>query len=151
MKSSRVTAFIIGLILGLSGGLLVHADNQIKGPLEIEINVVTNKLYLLSNGKLIKEYNVSTGKSLSQTPTGHFTVRYKGRPNRFWKTPDHTESLGTRFIEFLFKNGAHYGIHGTNAPDQIGQSVSHGCVRMRNRDVEELYELVPLGTKVTIE
>ena len=43
-----------------------------------------------------------------------------------------------------------YGIHGTIHPDQIGQPVSAGCVRMLNTDVEELYDLIPEGTKVSI-
>ena len=42
------------------------------------------------------------------------------------------------------------GIHGTIQPDLIGQQVSHGCVRMLNKDVEELYDIVPIGAKVLI-
>jgi len=37
-----------------------------------------------------------------------------------------------------------FGIHGTSAPQSIGKSASHGCIRLRNRDVEELFELVPV-------
>lgn len=44
-----------------------------------------------------------------------------------------------------------YGIHGTNKPWSIGQFASHGCIRMRNKDVEELFEWVPVGTPVRIE
>jgi N-acetyl-anhydromuramyl-L-alanine amidase AmpD len=44
-----------------------------------------------------------------------------------------------------------YGIHGTNKPWSIGQFASHGCIRMRNKDVEELFEWVPIGTPVRIE
>lgn len=43
-----------------------------------------------------------------------------------------------------------YGIHGTDQPESIGQAVSHGCVRMLNRDIEELYPRVPIGTMVNI-
>ncbi len=42
-------------------------------------------------------------------------------------------------------------LHGTNREDQIGQPVSHGCIRLRNSDIVELYERVPLGTRVWIE
>ena len=42
-----------------------------------------------------------------------------------------------------------YGIHGTNAPGSIGKAASHGCIRMRNRDVEELFAMVGVG--VTVE
>jgi len=43
-----------------------------------------------------------------------------------------------------------YGIHGTNAPGSIGHNVSHGCIRMRNRDVEELFELMAVGDSVEL-
>jgi lipoprotein-anchoring transpeptidase ErfK/SrfK len=54
--------------------------------------------------------------------------------------------LGTRRLEL----GDGYGIHGTDHPETIGQSVSHGCVRMRNEDIERLYPLVGIGTPVYI-
>jgi L,D-transpeptidase ErfK/SrfK len=43
-----------------------------------------------------------------------------------------------------------YGIHGTTDARSIGKSVSSGCVRMTNREVEELYTIVPEGTEVVI-
>jgi lipoprotein-anchoring transpeptidase ErfK/SrfK len=43
-----------------------------------------------------------------------------------------------------------YGIHGTNAPESIGHSASHGCIRMRNTDVEELFDLVDVGIPVQL-
>ncbi|MEX2109129.1 MAG: L,D-transpeptidase [Gemmatimonadaceae bacterium] len=54
--------------------------------------------------------------------------------------------LGTRRL----KMGDGYAIHGTNKPETIGRSVSHGCVRMRNADIERLYPMVPVGTPVYI-
>jgi len=54
--------------------------------------------------------------------------------------------LGTRRLDL----GDGYGIHGTDTPSSIGQSVSHGCVRMFNEDVEKLYPMVPVGTAVYI-
>jgi lipoprotein-anchoring transpeptidase ErfK/SrfK len=47
-------------------------------------------------------------------------------------------------------NKPSYGIHGTNEPDSIGYSLSHGCVRLHNEDVEKLYEMVDIGTVVVI-
>lgn len=54
--------------------------------------------------------------------------------------------LGTRRLDL----GDGYGIHGTDTPESIGQSVSHGCVRMFNSDVEKLYPMVAVGTPVYI-
>jgi L,D-transpeptidase ErfK/SrfK len=54
--------------------------------------------------------------------------------------------LGTRRLNL----GDGYSIHGTNKPETIGRSVSHGCVRMLNQDIERLYEMVPVGIPVYI-
>jgi len=43
-----------------------------------------------------------------------------------------------------------YGIHGTNRPKSIGKAASHGCIRMRNQDVEELFTLVQVGDEVDL-
>jgi lipoprotein-anchoring transpeptidase ErfK/SrfK len=51
----------------------------------------------------------------------------------------------------LTLRGGEYAIHGTNRPDSIGRFVSHGCIRMHNRDIVELYRLVPVGTPVIVE
>jgi lipoprotein-anchoring transpeptidase ErfK/SrfK len=50
----------------------------------------------------------------------------------------------------LYLGSTLYRIHGTNAPWTIGQSVSSGCIRMRNEDVTDLYERVNVGTKVLV-
>lgn len=54
--------------------------------------------------------------------------------------------LGTHRL--VLGNG--YAIHGTNVPTSIGQSVSHGCVRLLNEDIAQLYSIVPVGTPVYI-
>ncbi len=59
--------------------------------------------------------------------------------------------LGSRAL-YLFQNGidTYYRIHGTTAPRSIGRSVSNGCIRMLNEHVNDLYERVPIGTRVTV-
>jgi lipoprotein-anchoring transpeptidase ErfK/SrfK len=56
------------------------------------------------------------------------------------------EILGTHRLNL----GDGYALHGTNAPSTIGRSVSHGCVRLRNEDIETLYRMIPVGTTVFI-
>jgi lipoprotein-anchoring transpeptidase ErfK/SrfK len=51
----------------------------------------------------------------------------------------------------LTLRGGEYAIHGTNRPESIGRFVSAGCIRMHNRDIVELYRLVPVGTPVIVE
>ncbi|MGQ0639880.1 MAG: L,D-transpeptidase [Gemmatimonadaceae bacterium] len=65
--------------------------------------------------------------------------------------------FGTNHRKFAGVIGTHrlnmgdgYSLHGTDVPSSIGRSVSHGCVRLRNEDIETLYQLVPVGTPVYI-
>ena len=62
-----------------------------------------------------------------------------------------TNPLGARAI-YLFQNGrdTYFRIHGTTEPSSIGRSVSNGCIRMINEHVEDLYERVPVGTRVVV-
>jgi len=125
----------------------------VDAPLSIEINKKRNRLYLKAGGVLIKKYQVSTGKSADQTPPGVFIIRSRyPYPTWFHKgtvvsssSPDNF--LGSRWLGF---DKPQYGIHGTIFPQFIGHHASRGCVRMRNEDVEELYEFVPIGTTVVI-
>ena len=64
------------------------------------------------------------------------------------------ESTARRYKEVLGTHrlnlGDGYALHGTNAPGTIGRSVSHGCVRLRNEDIETLYKMIPVGAAVYI-
>jgi len=103
-------------------------------------------------------YEVAVGQDDWQTPTGEFAVMDK-REHPAWQHPITKEAiapgpenpLGTRWIAFWSDGQAQIGFHGTNQEDLIGEAVSHGCVRMRNKDIEALYEKVDIGATVTIK
>src|SRR4029077_13298342 len=61
--------------------------------------------------------------------------------------PGKDNPLGSRWMGLSLKG---YGIHGTNVQSSIGKASSHGCFRMRKKDVEELYILVQVGDAVTV-
>lgn len=123
-----------------------------KGVFWVSIDKSENTLALKVGDELIKTYQVSTGKNNS-SPVGNFWIKYRyTHPVWFHKgevvpADDPKNFLGTRWLGFDLPK---YGIHGTIEPELIGQSVSSGCIRMRNEDVQELYDLVPIGTKVVI-
>ncbi len=122
------------------------------GSFSIFIDKSDNTLALKNGEETIKLYPVSTGKNNS-SPVGKFTIQHRYTdPVWFHKgdvvaANDPKNYLGTRWLGFDLPK---YGIHGTIEPDLIGQSVSSGCIRMRNEDVQELYEMIPVGTEVTI-
>jgi len=121
-----------------------------------EFNVVVDKsknlLTLKEEEDVIKVYTVSTGANNS-TPVGKFEITNKLKDPVWYKSgavvaaesPDNI--LGSRWLGLSVKD---YGIHGTTQPESIGKQVTHGCVRMRNNEVEELYSILPVGAKVVI-
>lgn len=124
---------------------------------KIKFSIVVDKsqniLTLKADQDIFKTYRVSTGKN-SCTPVGTFTITNKiidppWYPSAGGMIPakDPKNVLGSRWLGISKKS---YGIHGTIEPESIGQSVTEGCVRMRNAEVEELYSIVPIGTEVVI-
>lgn len=113
-----------------------------QGQISIVIKVKERVLELYADNQLYKTYRVAVGKSSTPTPIGEWSVVWK---DYHWGT-----GFGTRWMGLNVPWGL-YGIHGTNKPWSIGQFASHGCIRMRNKDVEELFEWVPIGTPVRIE
>lgn len=109
---------------------------------QIHIDVDAKTLTLFQGKQQIKQYTVATGAWDTPTPLGVFTInsRFSGRMSGF----------GTCFLGLNVPWG-NYGIHGTNKPESIGSNASHGCIRMHVKDAEELYALVPNGTKVVIQ
>jgi L,D-transpeptidase ErfK/SrfK len=129
------------------GHLYVGQKIQIPGlpepitiPYTIRISIKNRKLTLYYQGKLMKIYPIAVGKMLTHTPTDEYLI-----VNRQFNPGG---PFGVLWLS-LSKQG--YGIHGTNKPSSIGKAVSHGCVRMYNRDVLDLAEKVPNGTKVIIQ
>ncbi len=131
-------------------------QNPIPGDPFIIINKTTNELAFFQKNELQHIYQVGTGRTDDLTPEGLFTVTVKAKNPYYRKLDipggDSNNPLGTRWIGFDAEetDGRIYGIHGTNRAESIGYYVSNGCVRMTNPSVEELFDRIPLGTKVLI-
>ena len=108
----------------------------------IHVDVELKRLTLFQGDQILRTYTVATGAWDTPTPVGVFTIthRFSGEMCGF----------GTCFLGLNVPWG-NFGIHGTNKPESIGYNASHGCIRMAVADAEELYALVPNGTKVVIE
>lgn len=141
----------------------------------VEINIPTTTLFLYEGDRLLRAYRVAVGRPWTrlgevtrktETPTGDFVITHKVQ-DPFWYPPawfrkekgwppDYRvpsgpgNPLGSRWLSFWRPGAEGYGIHGTIDPDAIGTAVSLGCVRMLNRDVEELFDLVAGGTPVRV-
>ncbi|NGQ96650.1 L,D-transpeptidase [Brevibacillus sp. SYP-B805] len=112
----------------------------------IRISLSRRRLSLYDGSRLIRTYPVGVGRIATQSPRGDFSIISKvPYPNTYRGGP--LTPFGTMWMGL---NKPHYGIHGTNNPSSIGKYVSHGCIRMYNRDVEALARIVPIGTPVKI-
>ncbi len=139
------------------GDRLRILDKQV---FEITVSKSRNDLLVTLNGKFFKRYKVGTGK-FAKTPVGTFEITDKIAEPPWWKPDgkvvpfgDKENILGTRWMAIAATGDTPpargYGIHGTWDETSLGQQSSAGCIRMANRDVEELFVYVPVGTKVVI-
>ena len=149
-----VTSGLIRLGNGLPGDVI--RPNQslkiMKEKWRLVADKTTNTMSLIAGEQVVKTYPIGTGKE-SSTPVGEFKIVNRLK-NPTWyhegtvAPPGSPENpLGTRWMGFDVES---YGLHGTIDPESIGQSQSLGCIRMLNPEVEELFELLPLGTPIKV-
>ncbi|MEM7383909.1 MAG: L,D-transpeptidase [Verrucomicrobiota bacterium] len=145
----------------------------------LEVSVRDQRLRLFKDGEPVREFPISTARNgigteegSNKTPLGRFricerigdeaepgTVFKSRQPERVWASDEVTDEdlVLTRilWLDGLDEDNAntrdrYIYIHGTNQEEQIGQPVSHGCIRMRNQDVIDLYAEVDDDTMVEI-
>ena len=144
------TAIILSaaLILGT-----LAAPAQAAGK-KIYINLASRLMLFYDGDTKLAVYHLGVGKVSTPTPQGYYKIEEKVI-NPSWIDPSDPEyeipsgsdnPLGYRWMQIQ----GNYGIHGTNRPDSIGYYVSNGCIRMNEKDVEELYDQVEVGTPVEI-
>jgi lipoprotein-anchoring transpeptidase ErfK/SrfK len=134
---------------------------ETMGP-TIVVHVDTNTLDLYDGFRVAKTWDVATAKPGYVTPPGEWTI-YRKAVNPTWYNPaldswgaglpavipgGPGNPMGTRAL-YITAPGL-IRIHGTSSDDSIGRYASHGCIRMHNAEIEQLYELVPVGTTVII-
>lgn len=139
------------------------------------IDTAKNRLYMRNGNRTLKEVLVSTGSGsilkdpagnrqwVFDTPRGERTIHAK-KTDPVWTKPDWAfieegEAVPNNFRErieegvlgdYAFDLGNGYMIHGTLYTRLLGRNVTHGCVRVGDKDLKELYASIPIGTKVII-
>ena len=149
MSEVNALKFFTAIILILSSlAMPAHAQKKIL------INAASRLMLFYDGDKKLAVYHLGLGKVSTPTPTGYYKITDK-EINPSWIDPSDPEyevpsgpdnPLGYRWMQF----SGNYGIHGTNRPESIGGYVSNGCIRMNERDVEELFDAVEVGTPVEI-
>lgn len=127
--------------------------------LRIDINIPANRLQVFDGDSVIRTYRVSVGLPGHDTPDGEFTIG-RAEWNPSWRPPENREwARDARFtppgpnnpmgrVKLFFM--PLYYIHGTPDSASIGQAASHGCIRMRNRDVIALARLLHEHAEPTV-
>ncbi len=122
------------------------------------IKLSQRRVYVYKNDQLKVSYPIAVGKAGWETPIGSYKVIDMQRHPAWqhpWNgkiiPPGPDNPLGIRWIAFWTDGRNFIGFHGTPDEQLVGQAVSHGCVRMRNKDVLALYAMVKIGTPVTVE
>ncbi|MBI9021143.1 MAG: L,D-transpeptidase family protein [Verrucomicrobia bacterium] len=160
-RRNSTTVDLIRRINGIEGNLIYPGARLLlpAAPFVVEVDKSSRTMELVMDGKRFKRYSVGLGR-FGKTPLGNFmTVVHQANPD--WSPPsggivpygDPRNVLGTRWISIQDETRPEirgFGIHGTADRESIGSETSNGCIRMLNEDVEEVFLLIPRGTKVFI-
>lgn len=116
------------------------------------VSIPDRRLAVIESGKVLATFQVAVGAARSPSPTGEFQIVSRvANPwyyHRGTVVPSGKDNpVGTRWLGL---SQPRYGIHGTNAPRSIGHAASHGCIRLRNRDIEVLFTMLQVGDSVEI-
>jgi hypothetical protein len=159
-KAYKVNYLMIQRLNGIADPTKLRENQRLKiitGRTSMVAYKSEFRMALLIDGAFIKEYPIGIGLD-DRTPVGKFVIDSMGIQVP-WTPPEggmirYGEPgylLGERWMGFRNEPwGSGLGIHGTNDEESIGTKCSRGCIRMRNRDVVELYDFVQIGSKVEI-
>jgi lipoprotein-anchoring transpeptidase ErfK/SrfK len=140
-------------------GTVVSAPAEAAGTINpdvvrrrLVVSIPDRKLAVVENDEVVQVYAVAVGAPKSPSPTGTFTIVNRVANPTYYHPGTVIASgpqnpIGTRWIGLSQKG---YGIHGTDEPSSIGYAKSHGCIRLRNADVERLFERVRPGDVVEL-
>ena len=149
---SKAEQLVLIILVLLSAGE-VSAQSSLPRPRrQVLVSIPDRKLAVLEGDQILEILSVSVGASISPSPMGTFQIVNRVANPTYYHPgqvipPGSSNPIGTRWIG-LNKKG--YGIHGTNVPSSIGKAASHGCIRLRNHDIEKLFSLLRVGDRVEI-
>ncbi|MGA7755192.1 MAG: L,D-transpeptidase [Candidatus Sulfotelmatobacter sp.] len=153
--ASRVTVrILLTSLLFASPSFGQTAENRNAGRI-VRVAVVSipdRKVAVTEGGNVIATFQVAVGAAVSPSPTGSFRIVSRVSNPTYYHPGSVIPSgsnnpIGTRWLGLSQKG---YGIHGTNAPKSVGHAASHGCIRLRNRDMERLFTMLRIGDAVEI-
>jgi lipoprotein-anchoring transpeptidase ErfK/SrfK len=118
----------------------------------VVISITDRKLAVVEGDVVTAIFSVAVGADVTPSPTGEFRIVSRVSNPAYYRPgmiipSGKNNPVGTRWLGLSLKG---YGIHGTNIPSSIGRAASHGCIRLRNRDIERLFAMLQIGDRVEI-
>jgi lipoprotein-anchoring transpeptidase ErfK/SrfK len=155
---TRFVAAAMAMVAALAGADRATASETVRPtaatstPRRLVVSIPDRKLVVIENEKVVSVFQVAVGAASTPSPIGTFTIVNRIPNPTYYRPgkvvgPGAANPLGTRWIGLSEKG---YGIHGTDSPRSIGYAKSHGCIRLRNADVERLFERVRAGDVVEL-
>lgn len=156
LSFSRYASFALLTALAAAASRTA-AQSPSKSPItrparRIVVSIPNRKLALLGDDRVVKVYDVAVGAPVSPSPDGEYQIAQRLENPTYYHPgvvigPGANNPLGPRWIGL---NVPGFGIHGTHRPESIGKNASHGCIRLRNRDIEDLFARVKVGDRVSL-
>ncbi len=141
----------------LGGASSYLPSANVVAKVHLMIRLSDRRVYVYDRDKVTTSFPIAIGRSGWETPTGEFQVIDKIVAPA-WEHPFTGEiappgvdnPLGSRWIGFWTDGTNYIGFHGTPNPESVGTPASHGCIRMYDKDVISLFEMVRVGTPVEV-
>jgi lipoprotein-anchoring transpeptidase ErfK/SrfK len=158
----RMTRWSVAvLVLAMSVSCLAQNSSTQNAPKKsggqrarrtVLVSIPDRTLAVIEDGNVLAYFPVAVGAAVSPSPTGEFEIVNRVSNPAYYHAgvvmaASEKNPVGTRWIGLNLKG---YGIHGTNSPGSIGRAASHGCIRLRNRDVERLFAMLRVRDLVSI-
>jgi lipoprotein-anchoring transpeptidase ErfK/SrfK len=150
-EQMKTVATLTGVML-MAAAEAMSQENSNRTARRVVVSIPDRKLAVLENDRVLRTFEIAVGAPQSPSPTGVFkVVNHIENPTWYYKGkvvgPGPGNPVGTRWMGLSM---AGYGLHGTNVPSSIGKNASHGCIRLRNADIEQLFKLVAIGDQVEL-
>jgi lipoprotein-anchoring transpeptidase ErfK/SrfK len=132
--------------------------SQQDSTIRLEVSLSKRQVALYQGKTRLKTYSIAIGRTGWETPKGLFHVNQMLQ-NPTWIQPftdelippdDPRNPLGGYWIGFWTDGRNSIGFHGTSDPKSVGSAISHGCLRMHNQDIQELFQIVQPNTLVKV-
>jgi lipoprotein-anchoring transpeptidase ErfK/SrfK len=154
-RTTTKRAFLAVLTISLALPACAQSAQLSKADLARRVALVSipdRKLAVMEGDDVIATFPIAVGAAVSPSPTGNFQIVSRVSNPTYYHAgkvipTGKGNPLGTRWLGLNQKG---YGIHGTNAPRSVGHAASHGCFRLRNRDMEQLFTMLRVGDAVVI-